>query len=68
MAKRRSSGRTFIQRSRERTAEQKARFHQVEGAGRSRVTRPFLGLTAPEEAEIDRRITALIDQRLQQRS
>jgi hypothetical protein len=69
MAKRSSrvskTGPTFLQRARQVPAEQKARFHQVLGAGRSGVLRPFLGLTAPEEAEIDRRLTALLDQRIQ---
>ena len=55
---------TFIQRSRGVSPAEKARFHQIDGAGRARVTRPFLGLTPDEEAEIEGRITAFIDQRL----
>lgn len=65
MARRRTRGRTFIQRSREATAEQKALYHQVEGAGRSRVKRPFFGLTESEADEILKRLEAWIDSGLQ---
>jgi hypothetical protein len=58
---------TFIQRSRSVTAEAKARFHQIDGAGTSRVKRPFLGLTPDEERDVDRRIEALIDGELGKR-
>lgn len=58
---------TFIQRSRALTAEQKALFHQTLGAGKSKVKRPFLGVTPAEREEIDRRIEALIDREVQRR-
>ena len=62
MAKR--TRQTFIQRSRTKTAEQKALYHQVQGAGRSHVRRPFLGLTPDEAQQVDRRLEALIDRQL----
>lgn len=65
MAKRTGKGRTFLQRSRSVSAEQKALYHQVEGAGRSRVTRPFFGLTESEADEIQKRLEAFIDSGLQ---
>lgn len=61
MAKKRARATTFVQRSRGTTPEQKALYHQVLGAGRSRVLRPFLGVTAEEERVIEKRIEALID-------
>lgn len=58
----RRTGPTFIQRSRQVGPEEKALYHEELGAGRSRVTRPFLALTARDEAliqqELERRITA----------
>jgi phage gpG-like protein len=61
MAKKRTSriGRskvTFIQRSRSVGAAEKATYHQLDGAGRSRVRRRFLGFTADDEAAILRRV------------
>ena len=55
---------TFIQRSSSVRAIQKAIYHDVEGAGRSRVLRPFFRLTARAEAWIAREIETRIDQRL----
>lgn len=66
--RRKTSVRTFIQRGRSVSAEKKALFHQVLGAGRAGTMRPFVGLTAPEEAEIDQRLQALIDSELSKRS
>lgn len=63
--KRKRTGPTFVQRSRGVSAEQKALYHQVLGAGRAGVLRPFLGLTAEEERLIDQRIERLIDGALQ---
>jgi len=40
---------TLIQRSRSVDPTDKAEFHQVLGAGRSRVKREFLGLTQADE-------------------
>ena len=60
MAKRRAR-QTFIQRSRSTTAEKKALIHQVHGAGRSGVTRPFLGLTPDDERQMQAKLEAWID-------
>lgn len=43
---------TLIQRSRAVGAEDKARWHDRDGAGKSRVKRPFLGLTDGESGQI----------------
>lgn len=55
MAKRRA-GPTLVQQSRRVSPSVKARIHQVEGAGKSRVLRPFLGLTADEIRSISTRL------------
>jgi phage gpG-like protein len=72
MAKRssrvRRNGPTFLQRSRQVTAGEKARFHQIAGAGRARVRRPFLGLTPDEIETVRRRIEELLAERLRGRS
>ena len=47
-----ATGRTFIQRSRAVGAEDKARWHDREGAGKSRVKREFLGLTDEEVGKV----------------
>lgn len=47
MAKR-TPGSTMVQRSRRLSPQLKALYHQKTGAGRSRVRRPFLGLTDAE--------------------
>jgi hypothetical protein len=57
MAKRRA-GPTLIQQSRRVSPQAKARVHQVEGAGKSRVLRPFLGLTTDEIRGISTRLDA----------
>jgi hypothetical protein len=49
---RRASSGTFIQRSRSESSEQKAIWHQVTGAGRSRVRRQFFGLTDDEQGKV----------------
>lgn len=56
------AAKTFIQRSRGGpTADQKATFHQVDGAGPRHIRRPFLGLTEAEEAEILVQVERFID-------
>lgn len=52
MAKRKRTGPTFIQRSRRVPASQKASYHEIEGAGKSRVKRPFFSLTTQDEDAI----------------
>lgn len=65
----RSGDRTFIQRSRPssgKSPEQKAIYHQVAGAGKSRVLRKFFELSDADEVAIqqvlDRGLGARIDQ------
>jgi len=53
---------TLIQRSRRKSAAEKAAYHEITGAGRSRVRRPFFGLNAEDE----RQILARVDRGLQQ--
>jgi polyphosphate kinase len=55
---------TFIQGSRQIASEQKAIFHHVMGAGRSRVLRQFFGSTDAEKNEIRDSLERLIAQRL----
>jgi hypothetical protein len=54
------AARTFIQRSRAKGAAEKAAYHQVVGAGKSRIRRPFFALTARDEAVL----VALVEQQL----
>lgn len=53
-----SSGGTFIQRSRSVPGADKALFHNVTGAGKSRVKRKFFGLSTEERALIVSRVQA----------
>lgn len=64
MAKRRSRGPTLIQQSRRVSAEQKAIWHQIQGAGKSHVKREFVGLTDEDERAIENRLQAALDKRL----
>jgi hypothetical protein len=50
MGRTRRKGPTFIQRSRQKGSAEKAAYHEIAGAGRSRVKRPFFGLS---EADMD---------------
>lgn len=61
----RASGGTFIQRSRAVGAADKAYWHHVSGAGRSRVKRPFLGLSAHEEAKVRDMVAAYLKRKAQ---
>ena len=60
MAKAKRRGPTLIQQSRRVPSGQKALYHQVVGAGKSRVLRPFFDLNAEDlvvlAAEADRRL------------
>lgn len=49
MARRVFSGTTFIQRSRAVSSEEKAVYHNVLGAGRRGVLRPFLDLGTDDQ-------------------
>lgn len=55
-------GTTFIQRSRGLAGADKAFFHHVAGAGRSRVVRRFFDLNAKELAVIEARVRRHLDQ------
>lgn len=62
MSKRRARGRaTLIQRSRDLRPGEKALFHNVSGAGKSRVKREFFDLDASDvdalRDELERRVT-----------
>ncbi len=67
MAKRKKTGPTLIQRSRSKGAEEKALYHNVTGAGKSKVTRKFLGLTEQEQEQIRQRVIAGMDRELKRR-
>ena len=54
-------GLTMIQRSRALGAEDKARFHDQLGAGKSRTIRSFLGLTDTEADTIRARVARYLD-------
>lgn len=58
MARPRRRGPTLIQRSRSISSREKARFHHEDGAGRSKVRRPFFALNADDEAAIVARLDA----------
>ncbi len=57
----RGKGLTLIQRSRAVGAEDKARYHDVLGAGKSRTLRKFLGLTPEETAMVRERVARYLD-------
>ncbi len=63
-APRRATGPTFIQRSRNVGAEEKAIFHNVTGAGKSHVLRPFMGLTETEQDTLTETLAEGIDRLL----
>lgn len=58
----RGKGLTLIQRSRAVGAEDKARYHDVMGAGKSRTLRPFLGLTREEAETVRARVARHLDE------
>ena len=60
------SGPTFIQKSRAKGAAEKATFHQLTGAGKSRILRKFFGLSAADEAAIFERVDLSMDRVLRQ--
>lgn len=64
MAKAKRRGPTLIQRSRRVPSGQKALYHQVAGAGKSRVLRPFFDLNREDELSIEAEIERLLGARL----
>lgn len=65
MAKR-AKGPTLIQQSRRVPAELKALYHNVLGAGKSRVKREFVGLSDDDEKAILARLEQGIDRKIDQ--
>lgn len=55
---------TFIQRSREESSEQKALWHNVQGAGKSRVKREFFALNGDDVDAIERLLVQAISERV----
>lgn len=55
---------TFIQASREISAEEKAWFHNVSGAGKGQVIREFFGLNDGEVSDIEDALEAGIEKLL----
>jgi phage gpG-like protein len=54
----------MVQRSRKVPAAEKAVYHQIAGAGKSRIKREFFGLTPQDMDDI----SVLLERRLSQRS
>lgn len=61
MAPRQRSGSTPTQRSRSVRAVDKAIFHNVTGAGKTHVLRPFFGLSPADEQAIEDELGVAID-------
>lgn len=60
----RTGGPTFIQRSREVNPEQKALYHQVLGAGKSRVKREFFDISQADIAALAARLQKLMGEKI----
>lgn len=60
----RRRGPTMIQRSRAESSEQKAIWHNVAGAGKSRVRRRFFDLTQDDQDVIGKGLEKLVAQKL----
>jgi hypothetical protein len=58
------TGGTFIHQSRAISSEQKAIWHNVTGAGKSGVTRKFLGLTDQDQIDLRDGLEKLIEARI----
>lgn len=58
------SGATFIQRSRSLGAAEKAAYHQIAGAGKRHVKRPFFELTQDDADAIADRVGQALDRSL----
>ena len=52
----------MMARSREISPAQKAAYHDVAGAGKRKVKRPFFGLNEDDATDIELRIAASIDE------
>jgi hypothetical protein len=67
-AKRLRKGPTFIQRSRSVGSEQKAIWHNVTGAGASRVIREFFGASLDDQVAVKGGIETLLQARIERGS
>jgi len=56
--------RTFIQRSRSVSPEQKAMYHAVLGTGRRRVVRDFFDVSADDQTVVAERLQQVLDRRI----
>jgi len=61
VAKKKSRG-TLIQQSRRVSSAQKAQYHEIDGAGRSHVKRPFFALNDADDAAIYKRLSDGVDE------
>lgn len=57
-----AGGPTFIQRSRRVGAETKAVYHNLAGAGRSKVKREFFGISAEDKTALVKQVQTWLDQ------
>jgi hypothetical protein len=62
--KSRRRGPTLIQRSRAESSEQKAIFHHVTGAGKSRVKRRFFDLTGEDQDTLKQGLERLVGDKM----
>lgn len=67
MAKSKPAPQTFIQRSRDVGAAQKAFYHNISGAG-GKVTRKFLGLTKDEQHAVKAKLIDGLEQELRKQA
>ena len=66
MAKSRGGAQTLIQRSRRVGSAQKASYHELEGAGRSHVRRPFFDLSDEDISAVLRRMEEGVERLLKE--
>lgn len=58
------SRQTFVQRSRSVSPSEKAAFHELTGAGKRHIARPFLGLSPQDETTLLERLDTLLHDKL----
>lgn len=66
-AKPKAAPQTFIQRSRNKGAAEKAYYHNISGAG-GKVVRAFLGLTKEEQEQVKARLVQGMQQELRRQA
>jgi hypothetical protein len=57
---------TLIQQSRAVPSAKKARWHEIDGAGKSRTKRQFFGLNADDELALEKRISDGLDRAIRE--